>query len=178
MYLRRSKRLSEALNVRYTLEYNNLIKDILRLIQLIIQPEQHTYFMTSDRFIEIRFNHMELCIKKINSKLPFIVYFHKTKSVQVNKFMKFIKAQTINWNKEIQTLSRVNGTDEDDDYYMTRDDDTDEDDSYMIQMMTRIMKNCSKFHKKYEEYRYDYWGYIINKYIGEEHIISIIDEYL
>ena len=102
MYLRRSKRLSEALKVRYAEEYNSLIREILRLIQLIIQPEQHTYFMTSDRFIEIRFNHMELCIKKINSKLPFIVYFHKTKSVQVNKFMKFIKAQTINWNKEIQ----------------------------------------------------------------------------
>ena len=179
MYLRRSQRLAETLKVRYTQEYDNLIRDILRLIQLVIQPEQHTYFMTSDRFIEIRFNHMELCIKKINSKLPFIVYFHKTKSVQVNKFMKFIKAQTINWNKEIQTLIRANDTDEDD-YYMTRVNDTDEveDDSYMIQIMTRIMKNCLKFHKKYEEYRYDYWGYIINKYTGEEHIISKIDEYL
>lgn len=176
MYLRRSKRLSEDLKVRYTQEYDSLIREILRLIQLIIQPEQYTYFMTSDRFIEIRFNHMELCIKKINSKLPFIVYFHKTKSVQVNKFMKFIKAQTINWNKEIQTLIRVNDTDEDDDDEESRDDDTD--DSYMVQMMMRIMKNCSKFHKKYEEYRYDYWGYIINKYTGEEHIISIIDEYL
>ena len=171
MYLRRSKRLSEALKVRYAEEYNSLIREILRLIQLIIQPEQHTYFMTSDRFIEIRFNHMELCIKKINSKLPFIVYFHKTKSLQVNKFMKFIKVQTINWNKEIQTL--IQGEYEDDE---TRDDDSD--DSYMVQMMMRIMKNCSKFHKNYEQYRYDYWGYIINKYTGEEHIISIIDEYL
>ena len=172
MYLRRSKRLSEALKVRYTVEYDNLIREILRLIQLVIQPEQHTYFMTSDRFIEIRFNHMELCIKKINSKLPFIVYFHKTKSVQVNKFMKLVKTQSIGWIKEIQTLTRGNDTDEDE------DDDTVEDDSYMIQKMMRIMKNCSKFHKKYEEYRYDYWGYIINNYTGEEHIISIIDEYL
>ena len=177
MYLRRSNRLSEALNVRYTEEYNSLIREILRLIQLLIQPEQYTYFMTSDRFIEIRIEHMDLCIKKINSKLPFIVYFHKTKFVQVNRFMKFIKIKTIEWIKEIQTLTCDNDTDEDD-YYMTRDDDTDEYDSYMIQMMMRIMKNCLKFHKKYEEYRYDYWGYIINKYTGEEHIINKIDEYL
>jgi len=175
MYLRRSERLSESLKVRYTKEYDNLIREICRLIQILTRPEQYTYFMTSDRFIEIRIQRMDLCIKKINSKLPFIVYFHKNKSVQVNKLMKLIKAQTINWNKEIQTL--IQGEDEDD-YYMTRVNDTDEDDSYMIQMMTRIMKNCSKFHKKYQEYRYDYWGYIINKYTGEEHIINKIDEYL
>jgi hypothetical protein len=130
--------------------------------------------MTPARFIEIRIERMDLCIKKINSKLPFIVYFNKTKSVQVNKLIKLVKTQTIGWIKEIQTLTHHD--DIEDDYYMTRDDDTD--DSYMVQMMMRIMKNCSKFHKKYEEYRYDYWGYIINKYTGEEHIISIIDEYL
>ena len=177
MYLRRSERLSESLKVRYTKEYDNLIREICRLIQLLIRPEHITLYMTPARFIEIRIERMDLCIKKINSKLPFIVYFHKNKSIQVNKLMKLIKSQSIGWNKEIQML--IQGEDEDD-YYMTRVNDTDEveDDSYMIQMMTRIMKNCSKFHKKYEEYRYDYWGYIINKYTGEEHIISIIDEYL
>ena len=123
------------------------------------------------------FDHMELCIKKINNNLPFLIYFHKTKPVQVNKFMKCIKRQTNNWNIKMQSLFRHDDEDEDD-YYMTRDDDTVEDDSYMIQRMMRIMKKCSKFNKKYEEYRYDYWGYIINKYTGEEHIISIIDEYL
>ena len=175
MYLRRSKRLSEALNVRYTDEYNSLIREILRLIRLLIQPEQYTYFMSSDRFIEIMFDHMELCIKKINNNLPFLIYFHKTKAVQVNKFMKCIKVQTINWNIKMQSLFR---DDDEDEYDETRDDHNDVDDSYMIQRMMRIMKKCSKFHKNYEQYRYDYWGYIINKYTGEEHIISIIDEYL
>jgi hypothetical protein len=175
MYLRRSKRLSEALNVRYTVEYNNLIKDILRLMQLLIRPEHITLYMTPARFIEIRIERMDLCIKKINNNLPFIVYFHKTKSVQANKFMKFIKIQIIGWVKEIQTLIRHDDEDEDDE---TRDEHNDVDDSYMIQRMMRIMKNCLKFHKNYEQYRYNTWGYIINKYTGEEHIISIIDEYL
>jgi hypothetical protein len=175
MYLRRSKRLAEALKVRYTLEYDSLIREICRLIQLLIRPEHITLYMTPARFIEIRIERMDLCIKKINSKLPFIVYFNKTKPAQVNKLMKLVKLQSIGWIKEIQTLIHDDNIDEDD-YYMTRDEDND--DSYMIQMMMRIMKNCSKFHKKYEEYRYNYWGYIINEYTGEEHIISIIDEYL
>ena len=179
MYLRRSKRLSESLKIRYTQEYDNLIRQICRLMQLLIRPEHITLYMTPARFIEIRIERIDLCIKLINNNLPFIVYFHKTKSVQVNKLMKLIKSQSIGWIKEIHTLTRNDDTD-DDDYYMTCVNDTvdDEDDSYMIKMMMRIMKNCLKFRKKYEEYRYDYWGYIINNYTGEEHIISKIDEYL